>query len=487
MAFEGHPLIRDAAVKAAMQAEFEPILTEFPTIYGKGTLVYKFEDFNGETVKNNGARPLIGVIGGGIVNGKAINLPQPVYPQEGKESCANGTVYVEVLIGEDGNVISAKAISGNELLHKSAVDAAKEAKFNMGHFRIKTQGILVFNFDSLAKCINAGIVNNKALNIPKPSLPQSGHPSHLKLEEGKIVVVEIVVDIGSGRVTYANAISGLPLLHIVCENSARRTKFAPAGNIPPVKVKALLAYKFKPDRTIETDIEEDDKDVAATPINLVEPSLLFCNCKFGSEPKVAVIAEINERGIVVDAEAISGHPLLKQSSKIAALTSTFVPTGEKVKLFITYHFAEVDKWSVKISGIEIKHSKDLETKEPLTIGHSPPNAKPTLEEGIILGTPINLPKPALPPAINWKAPKTAKILVEVEINKEGYVVSAKALTEHIVLKGASVRAARRARFTPTYKKGKPIEAVAKILYQYVFDDDYKFDSEIFIQSIKVKE
>jgi hypothetical protein len=52
-----------------------------------------------------------------IVNGKATKLPKPDYPQEAKASCANGKVEVEVLIGEDGNVIEAKAISGDRLLH----------------------------------------------------------------------------------------------------------------------------------------------------------------------------------------------------------------------------------------------------------------------------------------------------------------------------------------------------------------------------------
>ena len=69
------------------------------------------------------------IVEGGIVNGKATYLPQPEYPQEAKDFCASGVISVEVEIDGKGEVISAKAISGDELLHKSAVETAKKAKF----------------------------------------------------------------------------------------------------------------------------------------------------------------------------------------------------------------------------------------------------------------------------------------------------------------------------------------------------------------------
>ncbi len=77
------------------------------------------------------------IIRGGIVNGKATKLPKPDYSQEAKDFCAKGQVEVEVLIGEDGNVLEAKAISGDGLLYASAVEAAKKAKFTTGHLIVK--------------------------------------------------------------------------------------------------------------------------------------------------------------------------------------------------------------------------------------------------------------------------------------------------------------------------------------------------------------
>lgn len=157
MAFEGHPLIRATAVKMALQAEFEPTFTEFPTIYGKGTLIYKFEDFNGEVIKKDNSKPLVQVIKGGIINGMATYLPKPEYPEEAKRNCAGGTVEVLVLVYmANGKLISAKVISGNELLKESAQIAALKAKFSSpnidGDKDVYIKGKLIYNFDSLVQC-----------------------------------------------------------------------------------------------------------------------------------------------------------------------------------------------------------------------------------------------------------------------------------------------------------------------------------------------
>src|SRR6476659_5299406 len=46
-------------------------------------------------------------ISGGVLNGKAISLPKPGYPAIAKAAHASGTVVVQVVIDENGSVISA--------------------------------------------------------------------------------------------------------------------------------------------------------------------------------------------------------------------------------------------------------------------------------------------------------------------------------------------------------------------------------------------
>ena len=62
--------------------------------------------------------------------GGLIEAPRPVYPEEAKKQKVEGVVAVEIVIGEDGNVVSARPRSGPELLQGAARDAAMKARFN---------------------------------------------------------------------------------------------------------------------------------------------------------------------------------------------------------------------------------------------------------------------------------------------------------------------------------------------------------------------
>lgn len=88
-------------------------------------------------------------ISGGVLNGKAISLPTPDYPPEAKAAGATGTVIVQVTIDEQGDVLTAHAVSGPPTLQKAAVNAAFRAKFSptllMGE-PVKVTGILIYNF-----------------------------------------------------------------------------------------------------------------------------------------------------------------------------------------------------------------------------------------------------------------------------------------------------------------------------------------------------
>lgn len=88
-------------------------------------------------------------ISGGVLNGKAINLPKPSYPPIAKAAHASGTVVVQVTIDENGNVISAHAVSGHPLLQAVAVAAAKGARFSptkLSGQPVKVTGVITYNF-----------------------------------------------------------------------------------------------------------------------------------------------------------------------------------------------------------------------------------------------------------------------------------------------------------------------------------------------------
>ncbi|HEY3026955.1 MAG TPA: cytochrome c oxidase assembly factor Coa1 family protein [Pyrinomonadaceae bacterium] len=88
-------------------------------------------------------------ISGGVLNGRAIKLPQPIYPPIAKAAKAGGTVVVQILLDENGNVISAHAVSGHPLLKASAEAAAREARFTptkLSGQAVKVSGVLTYNF-----------------------------------------------------------------------------------------------------------------------------------------------------------------------------------------------------------------------------------------------------------------------------------------------------------------------------------------------------
>ena len=88
-------------------------------------------------------------ISGGVLNGKAISLPKPAYPPIARAAHAAGTVVVQVLIDENGNVVSAHAVSGHPLLQAVAVGAARQARFSTTKLSgqlVKVTGVIQYNF-----------------------------------------------------------------------------------------------------------------------------------------------------------------------------------------------------------------------------------------------------------------------------------------------------------------------------------------------------
>lgn len=100
-------------------------------------------------VGNPDASNKSGTVKGGVVNGKALSLPKPIYPAEAIEKRASGTVSVQVLIDESGKVVFACAVSGARELQRVSEIAAYQAKFSptlLTGQPVKVTGIITYNF-----------------------------------------------------------------------------------------------------------------------------------------------------------------------------------------------------------------------------------------------------------------------------------------------------------------------------------------------------
>jgi TonB family protein len=75
-------------------------------------------------------RPILKPVSGGVLNGTAMSLPAPLYPETARRMRVAGVVIVEVVVDETGKVISAQATSGPPPLRDVAVQAAMRARFS---------------------------------------------------------------------------------------------------------------------------------------------------------------------------------------------------------------------------------------------------------------------------------------------------------------------------------------------------------------------
>ncbi|HEX8248175.1 MAG TPA: marine proteobacterial sortase target protein [Pyrinomonadaceae bacterium] len=113
---------------------------------------------------------------------KATVLPKPAYPATAIAAKAVGLVYIQVTLDENGSVVSAKAVSGHNLLQPAAEAAAKNAKFNVtkGSLEIvKITGVLVYNFTDARDVI----VSPALQNIQVEFKPNKLHSSVTALVE----------------------------------------------------------------------------------------------------------------------------------------------------------------------------------------------------------------------------------------------------------------------------------------------------------------
>jgi protein TonB len=84
-----------------------------------------------------------------ILSGKVISKPVPLYPAIARQARVSGVVTVEILVDEQGRVVSAQAASGHPLLREAARAAALLARFTPTQLNgqpVKVSGVINYNF-----------------------------------------------------------------------------------------------------------------------------------------------------------------------------------------------------------------------------------------------------------------------------------------------------------------------------------------------------
>ena len=89
------------------------------------------------------------LLAGGVLSGKASKKFAPEYTLDAKAAGAGGVVTVQIMVDEQGNVVSAEAVSGHRLPRGPSERAAKLSKFNPTTLcgkPIRVSGAITYNF-----------------------------------------------------------------------------------------------------------------------------------------------------------------------------------------------------------------------------------------------------------------------------------------------------------------------------------------------------
>jgi len=84
-----------------------------------------------------------------VLVSKILSLPKPAYPIIAKQARVQGSVNIQILVDEQGKVISAQAVSGLPMLTPAAREAAMRARFTptiLNGQPVKIQGVITYNF-----------------------------------------------------------------------------------------------------------------------------------------------------------------------------------------------------------------------------------------------------------------------------------------------------------------------------------------------------
>ncbi len=106
-------------------------------------------DLGSEPPPSPGPKPILKPVSGGVLNGTALTLPPPSYPEAAKRMRTQGVVSVDVILDETGKVVAANASSGPTLLREAAVQAALKARFSptkLSGQPVKVAGVINYKF-----------------------------------------------------------------------------------------------------------------------------------------------------------------------------------------------------------------------------------------------------------------------------------------------------------------------------------------------------
>lgn len=141
--------LRPYVEAAALRAKISPTFLSGTPVSVSGQLIYRYDPQGFFDLPYDLGCPPNRDRLSSIFNGYARELVKPSRPETEKDTTLSGSVSVQILVGEDGRVETAEAVSGHLSFRQTAVDAAKLTtfpRFERCGKPAKVAGILTYNF-----------------------------------------------------------------------------------------------------------------------------------------------------------------------------------------------------------------------------------------------------------------------------------------------------------------------------------------------------
>jgi TonB family protein len=131
----GHPLLVPPTIEAVKQWTFQPSGAEVSTTI---EVPFNLSDAPAQSLpplpadsprKGSMAGPSRIRVGSNVQAARLVQHVDPVYPEEARAAGVEGTVTLQIVIGNDGSVTSADPVEGNPVLWRAAADAVKQWKY----------------------------------------------------------------------------------------------------------------------------------------------------------------------------------------------------------------------------------------------------------------------------------------------------------------------------------------------------------------------
>ena len=209
------------------------------------------------------------------------------------------------------------------------------------------------------------------------------------------------------------------------------------------------------------------------------------NAPSSNAPTANVQPASSKPAVQTNAPANVAAPALNQPSTVTATNKPVAATSDAPKQSAT----QATTTQVSTAAPIVKTSAPVSDKPSATSNEQAKNAvrseKPaeskTLEEqatkpvikpllkpvsgGVLNGKALSLPIPAYPLTAR-SARQTGVVIVEVVIDVNGKVISARAVSGPMLLQQSAVQAAYQAKFSPTILSGQPVKVVGTINYNF---------------------